>query len=122
MVADAAPCQVQGDPELLFQLLANLVENAIVHTPSGTTITVMLRPDTVHAALIVQDDGPGIPAEACDKVFRRFYRLDASRTPPGHGLGLALVAAVAELHGGAIAVAPATPSGLAMTLTLPLSP
>ena len=122
VAADAAPCPVQGDPELLFQLLANLVENAIVHTPSGTTITVTLRSDAGHAVLVVRDDGPGIPAAAQDKVFRRFYRLDASRTMPGHGLGLALVAAVAELHGGAIAVAPAAPSGLAMTLTLPLSP
>ena len=124
VVPDALPCPVQGDPELLFQLLANLVENAIVHTPAGTTITVTLQPDAGHAVLTVQDDGPGIPDGVRDKVFRRFYRLDASRSMPGHGLGLALVAAVAELHGGAIVMAPALPSGqgLAMTLTLPLSP
>jgi signal transduction histidine kinase len=115
---------VQGDPELLFQLLANLVENAIVHTPSGTTITVTMAQDARRAELAVQDDGPGIPQEVQDKIFRRFYRLDASRSSPGHGLGLALVAAVAELHGGTVAVAPALPSGqgLAVTLTLPLTP
>ena len=121
-VLDAPPCPVLGDPELLFQLLANLVENAIVHTPPGTTITVTLVPGDDHAVLTVQDDGPGIPAAAQDKVFRRFYRLDASRSTPGHGLGLALVASVAELHGGAVAVAPAQPSGLRVALRLPLSP
>ena len=124
VVTDAPPCLVPGDAELLFQLLANLVENAIVHTPAGTRIAVTVRPGTDQTVLVVQDDGPGIPAAARDKVFRRFYRLDASRSTPGHGLGLALVAAVAELHGGAVAVAPALPSGqgLAVTLVLPLSP
>ena len=98
------------------------MENAIVHTPAGTAIAVTLRSDAGHAIVIVQDDGPGIPAAVRDKVFRRFYRLDASRSTPGHGWGLALVAAVAELHGGTIVVAPATPSGLTMTLTQPLNP
>lgn len=123
-VAETAPCFVQGDPELLFQLLANLVENAIVHTPAGVGIDVTLRMEADAAFLTVSDDGPGIPSEAREKIFRRFYRLDASRSTPGHGLGLALVAAVAELHGGTLLLAPALPSGqgLALTLTLPCLP
>jgi len=122
-VDDAAPCLVKGDAELLFQLLANLVENALVHTPSGTRVSVTLQADDGHAVINVQDDGPGVPAEAQDKIFQRFYRLDASRSRPGHGLGLALVAAVAELHGGTAAVNATLPSGrgMAVTVTLPLS-
>jgi signal transduction histidine kinase len=124
-IPDAPSTPVQGDPELLFQLLANLVENAIVHTPRGTNISVSLRQEAGRAILDVQDDGPGIPAAARDKIFRRFFRLDASRSTPGHGLGLALVAAVAELHGGGIIIAGAekpNEAGLKMTLTLPLNP
>jgi signal transduction histidine kinase len=119
-VADAAPLVVQGDSELLFHLLANLVENAIVHTPTSTAITVTLMSDAQTAALTVQDNGPGVPAPAREKIFQRFYRLDASRSTPGHGLGLALVAAVAELHGGTAVVA--SGRGMAVTVTLPLSP
>jgi signal transduction histidine kinase len=119
-IAPAPPCTVSGDPELLFQMLANLVENAIVHTPAGTQIGVGLEIGGAQAVLRVTDDGPGIPPAARDKIFQRFYRLDASRSTPGHGLGLALVAAVAELHGGTVAVAPESP-GLTVTLTLPLN-
>lgn len=121
VVAETPPCLVQGDQELLFQLLANLVENAIVHTPAGAAIDVALRVAADRISLTVSDDGPGVPAEAREKVLRRFYRLDASRSTPGHGLGLALVAAVADLHGGTLLLAPALPSGqgLAITLTLP---
>jgi signal transduction histidine kinase len=119
-VAEAMPSPVQGDPELLFQLLANLVENAIVHTPAGTAITVSLHHEAERAVLIVADDGPGIPPGAQEKIFRRFYRLDASRSTSGHGLGLALVVAVAELHGGDAAVAtPAGTQGLRIVVSLP---
>ncbi len=89
---------VRGDRELLVQMLANLIENAIRHTPAGTTIALDLEstPDGIVGS--VSDNGPGIPADARAKVFQRFYRLEASRTAPGNGLGLALVAAVADLH------------------------
>jgi len=119
-VADAAPCLVKGDAELLFQLLANLVENALVHTPPGTAVCVTLQAEEDSAVIRVEDDGPGVPAEARDKIFQRFYRLDASRSRPGHGLGLALVAAVAELHGGTVAVSNrAAARGLSLAVFLP---
>ena len=84
---------------LLTQLLANLVENAVRHTPPGTRIDVTLAATERGPIAVVADNGPGIPAEARDKVFQRFYRLEESRTTPGSGLGLALVSAIADLHG-----------------------
>lgn len=93
---------VQGDRELLVQMIANLFENAIRHCPSGTAITVSLTREGGDAVLCVADTGPGIPIAERDKVLKRFYRLEASRTTPGSGLGLALVKAVADLHGAAL--------------------
>ena len=85
-----------GDAELLFQLCVNLVENAIRHTPKGTIISLEV---VSPAKMQVSDNGPGIPAEMRGKVQERFYRLEQSRTTSGNGLGLALVAAIASLHG-----------------------
>lgn len=90
---------VQGDRELLVQMLSNLVENALRHTPDGAKIQLGLERVAGGIAGIVGDDGPGIPADQRRKVFQRFYRLDASRSTPGSGLGLSLVAAIADLHG-----------------------
>ncbi|HTN97020.1 MAG TPA: HAMP domain-containing sensor histidine kinase, partial [Nordella sp.] len=87
-----------GDEELLTQMLANLVENAIKHTPTGSTIRLELSEGTERMTAVVTDDGPGIPEDERDRVFEQFYRLDRSRTTPGQGLGLALVSAVAQLH------------------------
>ena len=83
-------------------MLVNLVENAIRHTPAGTRIELTLEQDAVGPVAFVADNGPGIPAEARDKVFRRFFRLERSRSTKGSGLGLSLVAAVAEIHAIAI--------------------
>jgi len=85
----------QGDKELLFQLGVNLVENAIRHTKSGTAITIEIA---APATLQVRDTGPGISVEQRSKVLERFHRLDQSRSTPGSGLGLAMVAAIANLH------------------------
>ncbi|WP_246020855.1 sensor histidine kinase [Paracoccus subflavus] len=93
---------VQGDQQLLTQMVANLVENALRHSPSGTRIEVALTRADGSVLLEVSDNGPGIPAEERDKVFRRFYRLEKSRTTPGNGLGLSMVRAIADLHGAAI--------------------
>jgi signal transduction histidine kinase len=89
---------VQGDRELLVQAVANLVENALRHTQATSRIEVALEalPDAV--VLTVADNGPGIPEDLLGKVTQRFYRLEASRSTPGSGLGLSLVAAVAALH------------------------
>jgi len=93
---------VRGDRDLLFQALANLVDNAVKYTPPGGSIQLSLVPDDDSICVAVGDSGPGIPAELRDKVFKRFYRLDASRSTPGNGLGLSLVRAIADLHGADI--------------------
>ena len=86
---------VQGDRVLLIQMLANMIENAIRHTPEGTAITLIVRPNEVGLA----DNGPGIPIDALDKVTQPLYRLETSRTTEGVGLGLSLVKTIADLHG-----------------------
>jgi len=96
----AAGVHVQGDRRLLIQMFVNLIENALRHTPAGTRVALRLPlPVAAGVVVTVADNGSGIPAEERDKIFRRFYRLDASRTTPGSGLGLSLVAVIAELHG-----------------------
>jgi signal transduction histidine kinase len=110
---------VSGDRALLTQMLANLVENAIRHSPPGACIDVALfAPDGIEGPQVtISDDGPGIPEAERDKVFRRFYRLDASRSTPGNGLGLALVAAVSDLHGAKIQLYDNPPRGLRVVLS-----
>jgi len=98
----AAGARIRGDRDLLTQLLANLVENASRHTPSGTHIEVGLVATPTGARLWVADDGPGVPAEEHERIFDRFHRLDRARE--GVGLGLSLVKAIADLHGAEIRV------------------
>jgi signal transduction histidine kinase len=116
---DVAPgVSVQGDAELLAQLFTNLIDNALVHTPGGTAIAVGLRREGGQAVAWVADVGPGIPADHRAKVLKRFYRMDASRHTPGAGLGLALVAAVATLHGAELVIDDAAP-GLMVLVRFP---
>lgn len=89
---------VLGDRALLLQLASNLIENALRHCPAGTAIDVTVDARDEYATLTVTDDGPGIPAEDHERVFRRFFRGDKSRSSAGHGLGLATVKAIATLH------------------------
>lgn len=117
----AAP--VQGDRRLLVQLIVNLVENAVNHTPPGTTVSVSVERRDRNALLIVADDGPGIAEAERALALRRFGRLDASRHFPGHGLGLPLVNAMVRLHRGQLALAHAgghAGSGLRVSVSLPL--
>ncbi len=111
---------VTGDRSLLTQMTANVVENAIRHCPEGARITVGLTASSPVGTptLTVGDDGPGIPPSERVNVFRRFYRLEASRAAPGNGLGLSLVAAIAHLHGIAIELSDNRP-GLRVTLSFP---
>ena len=95
---------VHGDRELLTQMLANLVENGLRHTPAGTVLTTRLSKCADRVRLEVSDTGTGVPEEERARVLERFYRLDRSRSTPGSGLGLGLVAAVAKLHGARIAL------------------
>ncbi|RUX02271.1 HAMP domain-containing protein [Mesorhizobium sp. M8A.F.Ca.ET.023.01.1.1] len=112
--------RVHGDRELLTQMFANLVENALRHCPPGTTInlTVTRRGERVLAS--VADNGPGIPPGEREKVFQRLYRLDHSRSTPGSGLGLSLVRAIADLHGATIALEDRKP-GLAVVVSFPVA-
>jgi signal transduction histidine kinase len=106
---------VRGDRELLTQLFVNLIENALRHTPEGATVGMSLRKNEHGLIAEVFDDGRGIPEAEHDNVFRRFYRLEGSRSTPGSGLGLALVATVADLHSAPIELANNCP-GLRVTL------
>jgi len=108
-----------GDPELITQMLANLLENAVVHGRQGGSILLSLAPGPNGGAVLeVADDGPGIPEAERERVLRRFHRLDAARSRPGSGLGLALVAAVAELHGIHLSLGDNKP-GLRVRLEIP---
>lgn len=96
---------LNGDKELLTQLAFNVLENAIQHTPQNTQIRVSLHTSGNQVEMIVSDNGTGIAEIDREKVFRRFQRLEQSRTTPGNGLGLSIVAAIVELHGGTITLA-----------------
>jgi signal transduction histidine kinase len=109
---------VYGDRELLTQMLANLVENALHHTPPGTEVRVSLSARADGVMLAVEDNGPGIPEAERERVLQRFYRLEHSRTTPGSGLGLSLVAAIAELHRSSLRLEDAYP-GLRVSVTFP---
>jgi signal transduction histidine kinase len=89
---------VTGDRDLIFDAIANLVDNALKHGRAGGNVVV--ANETLDDGLVISiaDDGPGIPAEERERVFKRFYRLEHSRYTSGNGLGLSLVAAVARLH------------------------
>lgn len=114
LLDDLAPAiWLDGDAELLTQMFANLIENAIVH--GGDRVRMELRRQGMTIIASVADDGPGIPAAERAKVLRRFYRLDASRSSPGAGLGLALVSAIADLHELALVVSDNMP-GLRVAL------
>ncbi|WP_329226216.1 HAMP domain-containing sensor histidine kinase [Streptomyces canus] len=100
------PVTVTGDAHRLQQVLANLLSNARLHTPAGTKVTVTLETDGSTASLKVHDDGPGIPEDIQPGVFERFTRADRSTKAEtgGAGLGLSIVAAVVEAHGGSVTV------------------
>jgi signal transduction histidine kinase len=94
--------QIRGDRELLVQLFVNLVENALRHGGDGVSVTLAIEGQAHQTIVRVADTGPGIPDDERNKVFRRLYRLDKSRSTPGSGLGLSLVKAIADLHGAPI--------------------
>jgi signal transduction histidine kinase len=111
----AAGIGVQGSRQLLAQALANLLDNAIKFTPEGGRIRVSLRASAAGPEVIVEDNGPGIPADKREIVLGRRVRLDQARKVPGSGLGLSLVAAVTKLHGARLILDDAAP-GLRVAL------
>ena len=113
--------RVRGDRQLLVQLAVNLIENALAHGRSPAGIEVRLECGTGCAIIEVGDHGSGIPEAARAEVFKRFFRLDPSRGTPGSGLGLSLVAAIADLHGASIELHDNAP-GLLARVRLPPEP
>jgi len=109
---------ILGDRNLLTQLCANLIENAIRHCPEGTTIRLRTGTSDGQNWIEVADDGPGIPASECTKVLTRFYRLDKARKTGGSGLGLAIVKAISDYHGARLELLDQAP-GLAVRVTFP---
>lgn len=95
---------ISGDRELLEQLLANLLENAVEHTRDAAQVALSVRVDGKSIVVTVADDGPGISPANRGRIFERFYRADASRSTKGNGLGLSLVKAIADLHGATISL------------------
>jgi signal transduction histidine kinase len=109
--------QVRGERELLMQLFANLIENALRHSPRGTTIRILACRVERFVGVTVIDDGPGIPPELRDKVLQRFFRLESSRTTVGNGLGLSLASAIVKVHDATLKLSDAEP-GLCATVRL----
>jgi two-component system OmpR family sensor kinase len=122
--------QMDGDESRLRQVLANLLSNALEHTPEGTPIEVALSRDEGWAVLRVHDSGPGIDPEHAQHIFEPFYRADPSRgrsdrserKGSGTGLGLAIVEAVVEAHGGSIELETGSSVGATFTLRVPIVP
>lgn len=113
------PAFVRGDRDQLFQLITNLLDNAVKYSPTGTHIQALCMTDTHHALLQISDQGPGIPATDRDRVLERFTRLEAHRGSAGNGLGLSLVAAVVKRHAGSIELSENYP-GLLVSIRLPI--
>jgi two-component system OmpR family sensor kinase len=116
------PAEVTGDEVRLRQVLDNLLANARAHTPADTPVSIELRSEDGRAVLTVADHGPGLTEEQSARVFERFYRADDSRarSSGGAGLGLSIVAAVTEAHGGTIEARPTPGGGATFVIALPL--
>ena len=112
---------VLGDRLRLHQLFANLLANVRTHTDEGAVATVSVLPGSEEIAVIISDNGPGVGNEDLERLFDRFYRVDASRSREkgGTGLGLSIVAAIVRAHGGRIMASHSTGGGLTMTVVLP---
>lgn len=122
-IENQIPAELNGraDPDRLEQVLVNLLDNAIKYGKPNGRITVQGRATEEHVELCVADDGPGIPAEATDRIFERFYRVDRarSRETGGTGLGLAIVKHIVQSHGGKVWVESQPGNGARFFLTLP---
>jgi two-component system OmpR family sensor kinase len=114
---------VQGDDARLRQVAANLITNALEHTPAGTPVHVRVTVDGDEAVLEVADEGPGMSDEDAAKVFDRFFRVDPARAREngGSGLGLSIVAAIVQAHGGRVTVVSAPGAGARFVATIPLA-
>ena len=117
---DPRPAQVAGDPLRLRQLVTILADNALAHSPAGTTVAVRIRPEGTDAVLTIDDQGPGIRDEDLPRIFERFWRAD-NAPAGGTGLGLSIAAWIVEAHGGAISAANRPEGGARFEVRLPTS-
>jgi two-component system, OmpR family, sensor kinase len=119
-----APVVVEGDAERLMQVIRNLVENALMHTPAGTLVEVRLEQVDGFAQITLADNGPGIAPEHLPYLWDRFYRVDKarSRVKDSTGLGLPIVKYIAEAHSGSVTVSSTPGQGTTFTVLLPLAP
>jgi signal transduction histidine kinase len=115
------PVEASVDGVRLGQAVNNLVDNALKYTPPGGHVRLAVKAAAESAFVTVTDNGPGVPPSERDAIFRRLYRVDSSRSQRGLGLGLSLVKAIVEAHGGKVAVAEAGGGGAEFTLRLPLA-
>jgi signal transduction histidine kinase len=114
------PIEILGDRDLLFDAISNLVDNAIKHGRANGLVTISADSGENGALLKISDDGPGVPVNEGDLIFKRFYRSEKSRGTPGNGLGLSIVAAVARVHGANVKLSSNEP-GLTVELQFPQS-
>jgi two-component system OmpR family sensor kinase len=123
IVLETEEAAVLGDRDRLRQIVDNLLGNVRAHTPPGTPVHVRVGPSDGQAVIEVEDRGPGLSAEDAERVFERFYRADPSRARAsgGVGLGLAIVAAVAEAHGGSVSLRSEPGEGATFRIALPLA-
>ena len=119
----ALPAVVMGDAHQLRQVLGNLLRNALVHTPAGTPIDVAVGAEDGDVRLEVRDHGPGLPTDRPEALFERFWRAEGGRERgrAGAGLGLAIVAAIVDAHGGRVDAHDAPGGGAAFVVELPAS-
>jgi len=112
------------DPDMLTRVFTNLCSNAIRHTPTGGTVTISAQQHGNEVLVSVTDTGVGIPPDALERVFERFFRADNARrsSTGGSGLGLAIVKAMIEAHGGRIWAENVPGGGARFTFSLPLNP
>ncbi len=126
-LVEVVEAPVQGDADLIGRLLLNLLDNAIKHSPVGGVVSVRMRRDEDVIHVDVADQGPGIQAESRERVFERFYRVDAARTrqetshTSGAGLGLAIARRIAEAHDGRLVLAESRPGHTVFQLTIPIA-
>jgi signal transduction histidine kinase len=117
-VTAGTPVWASGDRDLLSSAVASLIDNAIKYAGTGSTVRLCASDGAIGRSIVVEDDGPGVPDSELSRLPERFYRVDRSRALPGNGLGLAIVSAIASLHGGRLQLSNATP-GLRAALILP---
>ena len=124
VLVEVSPCTLTGNERLLHRAVFNLLENAVKYSPVGGAVHVSCRQTDGVFRMEVTDQGPGIPAELRRQIFEPFFRVDdaRSRQQGGAGLGLALVRAIAEVHGGAVRVEEAPSGGSRFLLELPMGP